>query len=324
MSTKSRIIEILEENRNEYISGQELAQRLGVSRNAVWKTIKSLEEQGHKISAVPNRGYKLELGSDLLSREGVILALPKQWQNCEIFVYDCLDSTNSVAKKMALEGAPHATIVLAEEQTHGRGRSGKSFYSPAKTGLYMSLLLRPSRPLAKPQMLTVAAAVSVCRAIEKLTGLSAQIKWVNDLILENKKICGISTEAFTDFESGGIDHIVLGIGVNCTLNTELLPKELQDIAGALNVSGLSRNRLAAGIAAGVLEAIENLDSRDYIDEYKRRSMMAGKRIFFSRDNKKIGAVVLGIDDDCGLILKCDDGREIVLSSGEISIGSDYR
>lgn len=320
MSTKNDVLAVLERNRGGFVSGQELAETLNISRTAVWKAIKSLEDQGHGIVAVSNKGYMLEDDSDLLSKEGVALYLPEGLRDCKIFLESSVDSTNTFAKRLALDNTPHGTIVLAEEQTGGRGRSGKSFFSPSGTGLYMSLILRPSGDVKEPQMITVATAVAVCRAIEKLTVRAPAIKWVNDVFVEGKKVCGILTEAVTDFESGGIDCIVVGVGINCK-RPESVPEELEDVAFFLEEPGLSRNRLAAEIARGILESFKDLEDPVLVTEYRRLSIMTGKTIFFLWEGVRMSAEVLGLDNRCGLIVRLKDERVITLTGGEVSIGS---
>ena len=321
MSTKNDVLAVLERGRDRYISGQELAETLKISRTAIWKAVKALEEDGHKITAINNKGYKLEAESDVLSEEGVRVSLPDKFKQCPITVLSITDSTNTQAKKLVMEKAPHGAIVLAEEQTAGRGRYGKSFFSPRGVGLYMSLILKPSLGMPEPQMITIATAVAVCRAIEKLTEKKPQIKWVNDIYLDGKKICGILTEAVTDFESGCIESIVAGVGVDCTTEDSIIPKELRGIIGSLGVSELSRNRLAAEIASGILTGFDNLGSSEIIDEYRKRSLMFGREITFMRGNEKLCATVTGISDSGSLLVRLASGEDLSLSSGEVTIGS---
>ncbi|MGI5984682.1 MAG: biotin--[acetyl-CoA-carboxylase] ligase [Clostridiales bacterium] len=320
MPTKNDVLSILENERGRFVSGQELAEALHLSRTAVWKAVKNLEEDGHRILAIKNRGYMLDERSDMLSEEGIRVHMPDRYIDCPIYVFDTTDSTNTEAKKLALDNAAHGTMLLAEEQTAGRGRSGKSFFSPREAGLYMSIILKPDLGISDPQLITIAAAVSVCEAIEKIAGLRPQIKWVNDIYLNGKKICGILTEAITDLESGGIESIVVGIGINC-IETNSLPDDLRDIAGALGKDGLSRNHLAAEIAAGVLDSFNNLENREIIDEYRKRSLMYGRDISFLRGDERLFATVTGINDIGNLQARLKSGEEIVLSSGEVSIGS---
>ncbi len=321
MSTKNDVLLVLERERDRYISGQELAEMLKVSRAAVWKAVKSLEEDGHKILAINNKGYMLEASSDLLSEEGVRVNLSEKYKDCPVTVLNATDSTNTQAKILAMNKAAHGTILLAEEQTAGRGRYGKSFFSPRGAGLYMSIVLKPHTGIVEPQMITIATAVAVCRAIEKLTDKKPQIKWVNDIYLEGKKICGILSEAVTDFESGSVESIVVGIGVDCTTDEAIIPEEFRGIIGSLGTKEVSRNRLAAEIATGVLDSFEKLNDSEIIDEYRKRSFMFGREISFLRGNDKLFAKVAGISDSGSLLVRLDSGEDIALNSGEVTIGS---
>ncbi|MEA4896528.1 MAG: biotin--[acetyl-CoA-carboxylase] ligase [Oscillospiraceae bacterium] len=318
MSTKNIVLALLESERERFISGMEIAQKLNISRAAVWKAVKSLEEDGHSIIAVTNKGYKLNPESDVLSAEGVRANLPEIYRLLPITVLDNTDSTNTQAKKLAADGAAHGTLILAEEQTSGRGRHGKSFFSPRGTGLYMSVILKPKPGMEEPQLVTAASAVAVCRAIEKLTDKRPGIKWVNDLFLDGKKVCGILTEAVTDFESGGIESIVVGIGVDCSVSEEELPTELQDVVGSIG-GGLSRNRLAAEIATGILDGFGAPVSGEMIGEYRKRSLMLGKLISFTRAGESKNACVTGISDSGGLLVRLENGEDTELQSGEVTV-----
>ena len=319
MATKDVVLAFLEQHRGRFVSGPELADALGVSRTAVWKAIQSLDAEGHTITAVKNKGYRLEMNSDQLSEAGLHIFLPERYASLPVVLFEKTDSTNTQAKRLSLEGAEHGTIVLACEQTAGRGRSGKSFFSP-QSGLYITVILKPPAGMADPQKITIAAAVAVCRAIEAQTALVPKIKWVNDVYLDGKKICGILTEAVTDFESGGIESIVVGIGVNCVIPAECIPPELRGIVGALNAEGLSRNRLAADIAASVLDAFGDLEAPALIEEYRRRSFLYGREISFTRNGERLSGTVTGISDAGNLLVLLNSGKMLSLSSGEVSIG----
>lgn len=322
MSTKETVLSILERNRGQTLSGQQIADMLGISRSAVWKAIRLLQGEGHQIAARRNRGYSLGAESDLLSEEGIRAHLPAGAAVSDIYVYPVVDSTNTQAKRMALEGARHGTLVVAEEQIAGRGRFGKRFYSPGRTGLYMSVILRPSGArAADAQGTTIAVAVAVCEAIEALTDRRPQIKWVNDLYLNGRKICGILSEAVGDFESGGIDSIVVGVGVNC--RTEDFPEELSGIAGSLGAPALSRNRLAARVAAGILEVWPRRASLEIIERYRARSLMIGKSITYSQGHQETAATVLAINDQGNLVVRDESCEVRTLSSGEVSIRGDF-
>lgn len=316
--TKDKILFILQKNRGNYLSGEEIAGELGISRNAVWKSVNALKSSGYKIRAVKNRGYTLTEEPAALLKEAIEAHLPERHRDCALSLHKTADSTNMLARRMALEGAPHKTLFLAEGQTAGRGRRGKSFFSPEGSGLYMSLLLRPEAILQKPQLITIAAAISVCRAIEAQLQVCPKIKWVNDILLNGKKVCGILTEAVTDFESGGIECIIVGVGVNCALPSDGFPDGIKDIAGALP-EGVSRNRLCGDIAAGILDWFQNLHNPLLIEEYRSRCDTVGKRVSFIYNGESAHASALGIDGDGGLIAEFDDGTITVLNGGEISV-----
>lgn len=321
MATKNEVLAVLEENRGRYISGQELAETLGLSRTAVWKAMQVLREEGHRIGALKNKGYCLEAESDRLSEEGIRAALDEAHQGLPLLVLEQTDSTNTLAKKLAADGAAHGTLIVAEEQTAGRGRSGKAFFSPYGAGLYMSLILKPEAGIREPQRLTLAAALATLEAIVLLTDKKPQVKWVNDLYLDGKKICGILTEAVTDVETGGIDSIIVGVGVDCNMEGLVLPPELEGIVGSLSSVRLNRNRLAAEIVGGILNWMPRLDSPDLIEEYRKHSMMTGREVFFLYEGTERAGVVTGIGDGGELLVRLRDGESLALASGTVSLGS---
>ncbi len=318
MALKNDIVTALESNRGKAISGQELADMLGVSRAAVWKAVKALQNEGYSITAGTNKGYILEDKTDVLSQQGIKMFIEKKNMNNPVIVYKTIDSTNSEAKKLAMSGAEHGTIVAANEQTNGRGRRGNSFYSPAQTGIYMSVILKPQKALADCLMTTVAAAVAVTDSIEALTGKNPQIKWVNDIFLDGRKICGILTEAISDFESGMAEAIIVGVGVN--VSTADFPEEIAEVAGSLSPENLTRNQLAAEIAARIVEYSESTDNSAIMAKYREKSMVIGRNITFTKNGIQQSGYVKDINDMGNLVVETAKGTEI-LASGEITIGS---
>lgn len=332
MSTRANVLKALEENKGNTVSGEELAAGLNISRAAVWKAIQELRKEGYRIDAITNKGYNLAQDSDVLSAEGILPYVKSASMADRIHVFKSLESTNLTAKKMALEGASSGTVVIAEEQTKGRGRMGRSFYSPPVAGIYISFILKPRFEAAKSVLITTAASVAVCQAIEKITGISCRIKWVNDVYRQDKKVCGILTEALSDFESGQIEHIVLGIGINYSTASSGFPADLAGIAGSLfdgvPGDGATRNRLIAEVINQVLEIYENMETREFLREYKDRSFVLGKEILIispagsdkERNLKEgIPATAVDIDGDGGLVVRHKDGTVQTLNSGEISI-----
>lgn len=323
MSTKSDILSILEEKRPSFISGQEIADLLNVSRTSVWKAIRALENDGYVISAVRNMGYRIDGSSDVLSKEAVLSSLGSGMLPPRIEVLKTVDSTNSYAKKLALEGALSGTLIISEEQTAGRGRRGKSFFSPQKSGVYMSVVLRPDRDFSDVQLITLAAAVSVCEAISELTEESPQIKWVNDIFLHGKKICGILSEAGIDLEGRGIDYVIVGIGINCTTSEADFPEMLRSIAGSIGENGIQRSQLAALVYERMMRYFPRLGDGSVLDRYRDLSLMYGKEVEFIYDGQSMSGVVLGINDDGSLLVRCHDGVKISLVGGEVSVHGDF-
>ena len=224
VSTRQALLQALSSAGGSYVSGQQLAETLGVSRAAVHKAAAALTAQGYALEAAPRRGYRLAGGDPFCAEAIGDYPAP-------IYLYDTLESSNRTAKLLALDGAPHGTLVLTAHQSAGRGRLGRRFESPAGKGVYCSVLLRPEMPAANAQTATISAAVAVCRAVKKLCGLELAVKWVNDLYYQGRKVCGILTEAGTDLESGQLEWLVVGIGLNLTSTAADWPEELARKAG---------------------------------------------------------------------------------------------
>lgn len=320
MSVKKELLKILEKNREKDLSGQELADRLMVSRTAIWKAMKELREEGYRIEAVNNRGYRLAGETDILSEEGIRLELTNDAVK-EVAVFRTIDSTNLEVKRRALQGEKEGLVVISESQTAGRGRLGRSFYSPLGTGIYFSILLEPKLNATDAILLTTAASVAVVRAIRRVTDLEPSIKWVNDVYLGDKKVCGILTEAMTDFETATIQYIILGIGINYKEPPEGFPEEVKDIAGAL-VDGkekIPRNRLVAAVLDEFFTIYEELPDRHFMEDYRRWSNVLNQDVKYLEKDIWHFAKAVGIDDDGGLIVRDKDGKEKVLKTGEITL-----
>lgn len=311
MSLKKDILSELFKN-NDYISGEYLARKYGKSRAAVWKAVKSLTDNGYKIDAVTNKGYRICEDKDITSSESIQSKLKSK---VEVLYYPCVDSTNNVCKKLLAQGKEGVFLVVSDQQTAGRGRQGKTFVSPKNSGIYFSLVLRPNTSFKNAVTATTAASVAVCWAIENLTDKKPQIKWVNDVYLDGKKICGILTEAITNFEDGTVDSVIVGIGIN--LKEGAFPEELKDIAGVLNAD-INKNQLVAGVVDKLME-INTGDYEIFIDYYRAHSMVIGKKIKIIKGNDKTFATAVSIDPQGGLEVELENGEHTVLRSGEISI-----
>lgn len=322
MLIKSKVLKMLEGNKGKTISGEEIAKKLNISRTSIWKAINSLRNEGYVINAVTNKGYSLSNNTDLISKEGISIYLDKRFSNIEIYNYKVVSSTNEVAKNLALSGAKHGTIVISEEQTAGKGRLGRSFYSPSNTGIYMSIILRPNLTTMDSVLITTASSVSICDAIHKVTGIESQIKWINDIFINNKKVGGILTEASTNFESGTIDYLILGIGINFNKPKDNFPCELKEIATSIytdNCNGINRNMLCAEIINNILYMIPQIKNYDFISEYKKRSLILNEEITYTIAGISSKGKAIDINKDGSLVVRHDDGSIKILNSGEVSI-----
>ena len=318
MTTKEKVLELLEENSGEALSGEMLAAKAGVSRAAVWKVIKELQSAGYPISAVTNKGYTLSEKSDVLSRQRILSRLCTGGQ---LEVLDEVESTNTLAKQLAAQGAPSGSLVVANSQTAGRGRRGRSFASPAGTGLYMSLIIRTELSMECAATLTSAAAVAVCRVFDRLCGKNMQIKWVNDIFMDGKKCCGILSEAEANFETGGVSYAVVGIGLNIHEPQGGFADEIKDIAGAIfkEEEFVPRSLIAAEIANELFAFAQKLPETSFMDEYRKRSCVLGKKINIIQNGTVRRAKALAITDNGHLTVSLEDGSQEELSFGEISI-----
>lgn len=320
ISVKSRLLELLEQNRGITISGEQMARELDCTRAAVWKAVKTLQQEGYEIEAGPNKGYMLSEDNNILAEEGIrpLLRQPEVY----LKLYQEIDSTNRAAKQAAIAGeAGHGSVILACGQSCGRGRRGRSFYSPSQAGLYLSVILQPQGNLRESLLLTTEAAVAVYKAVRKITGIELDIKWVNDLYYKGKKVCGILTEAITDFESGEIQYAVVGIGLNLYEEEGGYPPELRGIAGGLyrnqrDAEGVNRNRLAAEIVNCLLDETRELK---LLPEYLDRNMIPGHRIQILDGQQSRSAYAVAICQDGRLKVREEDGSETLLAYGEVSV-----
>ena len=321
MTTKEKVLEVLERGRGTYVSGEMLAAELHASRAAVWKAITALRAEGYQIQGVNKRGYALSGDTDRLTAAGIGACLsPALSEKIEICAYDSVDSTNNEAKRRIAAGMgtlspDRALLIVAERQTAGRGRMGRSFYSPGGSGLYMSFVFTAAASLADAVGITGAASVAVVRAIRACTGKEAAIKWVNDVLLDGKKVCGILTEAVTSLENGHTGQIVVGIGINC--GAAEFPEEVASVAGS--VGEVRRCALCAAVTEELYGFMQQLTQRPWMEEYRRASAVLGKEIRCIQGEHSFLATALEIDESGGLVVRRADGTCETLHSGEISI-----
>lgn len=317
------MLDILREHRGSYISGEEISRRLSISRTAVWKQINKLREEGYEFEAVSRKGYRLVFAPDKLEEGDVLKELQTKSFGRHLNLMEVTSSTQEAARLLAEEGAPEGTLVIAEEQTGGRGRQGKRWYSPARKGIWMSLLLRPQRPLSFAPQLTLLTAVAVCRAIRKVTGVDAGIKWPNDLLVQGKKICGILIESVGEDER--IKYCIAGIGIDVNVELEELPSELHKVATSLKIeSGQTQSR--ATLISAVMNELEQLYNL-YEEEgfapighlWEALSVTLGKRVTVKTPRGETEGTAEALDESGALVLLDDKGNHITIFSGDVQL-----
>lgn len=322
---KTEILKILR-NTDSYVSGQELCDSLGVSRTAVWKTIHKLKEEGYEIEAVQNKGYHLLSYPDVLTESEIKSQLKTEWAGNSIVYIQTVDSTNNLAKKLGEEKMPHGTLVIAEEQTAGKGRRGKSWSAPVKEGIWMTILLRPDLKPESASMLTLIAGLSVTKAIEEVTGLNVQIKWPNDIVYQGKKLCGILTEMSAEME--GIHYVVVGIGIN--VNIENFPEELEEKATSLKIAcgrKISRVEIITSFLKyfeGDYQKFLQTESLELLkEEYEKRLVNKNQKVKVSEPKNEYIGTALGIENQGGLLVEKEDKSIVIVNSGEVSVRGVY-
>ena len=318
MSTRDDVLRMLMEEEKS-ISGERIARRLGICRNSVWKAIEQLRGDGYDIDAVTNRGYRLKSAPDRVAIPEIERWLNTSAIGAKMEMHPTLDSTNTRAKALAAGGAPHGYLVIAESQSGGKGRMGRAFFSPPHTGVYITYVLRPDMLAERAVMITSMAAVAVARAIEALADVDVKIKWVNDLYINGRKVCGILCEAGMDFESGALEYAVLGIGVNVAAIS--FPPEIAGIATSIeNECGrpVSRSRLIAEISNQLEALYSQLETGEFMAESRARSNVIGHEVLVLRGNERYRATAVDIDERGSLVVRTPEGVRR-LNSGEVSL-----
>lgn len=322
MSTKDKILELFEAKKGTYFSGEDLAHRFSVSRSAVWKAVKALQNDGYKIDAVTNKGYCLSVDTDILSPQGIKKYLDDSYKNIEIDVLQTIDSTNTYIKQRVNSKLCDGYTVIAAEQTGGLGRKGRTFYSPKDSGIYLSIYLKPKNYSAqKAVRITTMAGVAMCETIKELSPKEPKIKWVNDIFIDGKKVSGILTQASFDLESSSVEYAILGLGINVYAPTDGFPDEIKDIAGYIfdKPQEDMKNKLAASFINHFMEIYKRDNDNSYIQKYKDYSFVIGKKVTIISSTSQREAKVLSINDECQLVVEFDNGLTETISSGEISL-----
>ncbi len=321
---KAEILKMLRETEG-YVSGQELCNKFGVSRTAVWKAINQLKENGYEIEAVQNKGYHLLSAPDVMDKTELESIHATEWAGCEIYYFDNIDSTNTKAKELAEEGHPNGTLVVADRQTAGKGRRGRSWESPSGIGIFMTLMLKPEINPNNASMLTLVTAMATTRAIRRVTGVPAMIKWPNDIVMNGKKVCGILTEMSAQFDY--INHIVIGIGIN--VHNEEFPEEIAQTASSLFLE-CGQHIHRASLIEAFLEEFEDVyaeylkteDMEGLQKEYDTMLVNRGRQVHVLDPKEPFEGKAMGITKKGELIVDTWESRKLV-SSGEVSVRGIY-
>ncbi len=316
-TTKQFVLLKLLQQKGNWVSGDELAEELKLSRESIWKAINTLKRKGNQIESRKNLGYKY-VGNDSLDEDTINFYSGMKFED-KIFVFDEVTSTQELAKQyLSSHEVKQPFIFVANNQTEGHGRRGRNFYSPSDTGLYFSLILpNPSHDILKIGLLTTSTAVAVVKVLEQFyKDKNFQLKWVNDIYLGTYKVGGIITEAALDLESSSAGNFIMGIGLN--LATKEFPDELLEKAQGINPEfKIDRNQLLAEMAKEVINNFANYRQPDLIDEYRKRSLLFGKNVTLKLGTKAVNGKVEGISDDGSLILKAKSGELQTFKSGEV-------
>lgn len=322
---KEEILRLLR-SADGYISGQELCNRFGVSRTAVWKAINQLKEAGYEIEAQQNKGYRLVAAPDLMTEAEIKSLMHTDWVAKEVLYFDTIDSTNTKAQELAEKGYPSGTLVVADKQESGKGRRGRSWVSPSGTGIFMTLMIKPDINPNNASMLTLVAALAVAKAITSVTGEEAMIKWPNDIVVNGKKVCGILTEMNAQFDY--INHIVVGIGIN--VHNESFPEEISQMASSLMIEAGGKRFHRAQIIAETMSYFEQyydtfLKTQDLsalVREYDKLLVNRNKSVRVLDPKEPFDGKAMGITPKGELIVDTWESRKLV-SSGEVSVRGIY-
>ncbi|MFK3958750.1 biotin--[acetyl-CoA-carboxylase] ligase [Guptibacillus hwajinpoensis] len=321
-SIRQRLLQMLEEHAESYVSGQMISETLNVSRTAIWKHVSELRKNGYEVEAVQKKGYRIVSRPDMLSKEEISLKLTTDFLGKTIYTYPTVESTQFIAHDYAHKGTPDGTIIVADEQTAGKGRLGRSWHSPPGSGIWTSIILRPKLPPQKAPQFTLIAAVSVVHAIRKQTGLEAEIKWPNDILIDGKKVVGILTEL--QAEADQIKSIIIGMGINVNATKEDFPEDLTT-ATSLRIE-LGKEIKRSVLLAAILNELETL-YEEYLNNgfrmikllWESYAVSLGRRIKARTLNGVIEGLAKGITEEGVLLLEDESGKMHYIYSADIEI-----
>ena len=321
---QKKILDILL-NADDFISGQEISEKLGVSRQAVWKAINALKEKGYEIQSVTNRGYRLVSSPNYLNESSLKSLLHNKIIGKNLIVLDSVDSTNDYLKKLGNEGCENGTVVAAREQTKGKGRLGRTWQSKKDDGIAFSVLLRPNVAPSEVSAITPLAGLAVCKAIREYTKLDCVIKWPNDIIIGRKKLVGILTEMSAEFDA--VEYVITGIGIN--VDHTSFPEEIAFKATSLLLE-TGRHIDKNEFLACVLEHLENEFVKNNLEltptalsEYTDLCATVGRSVTFQRGTRRISGMAVGVSEHGELKVMMSDGTISLVNSGEVTVQGIY-
>ena len=328
--SKDTVLKLLQEKSGSFVSGESVSEQLGITRAAVWKAVNALRRDGYDIESRKSQGYRLLVSPDRLSETEIRSRLGEiKLVGRNLVCFESVDSTNSYLKRAASQGVVDGTVAVANEQTGGRGRRGRSFSSPGGRGVYLSALLRPPVEPAHLLPITGFCAVAVCNAVERVALVRPRIKWTNDLVLGGKKLCGILTELSMEGESGALQYAIVGIGVNVSQTSGDFAPELEGIATSLNMeTGKTVSR--AALAAAIIEELDALymallrhRMQPYLDAYRRDCLTIGQEVQLLWEDVHEKVLATGVDDELGLQVLRANGTTGTIRTGEVSVRGLY-
>ncbi|MGG3282384.1 biotin--[acetyl-CoA-carboxylase] ligase [Paenibacillus solani] len=315
------LLHMFQENPGRFLSGEEISRKLSISRTAVWKQINKLRNLGYEFEAIPRMGYRMMDEPDALSMDTLTAGMTSEYFGKPLILLDKTNSTQEDARQLAEEGASEGTLVISEEQTGGRGRMGKKFYSPRGKGIWMSLVLRPKQPLHLTQQLTLMTGVAVCRAIAKCTGVQTDIKWPNDILFQGKKVCGILLESATEDER--VRYCIAGIGISANLKESDFPEDLRNVATSIRMAGgaaVNRTELIHSIMAemeGLYQLYNEQGFKPIASLWEALSGSVGRDVHVQTAGERFSGMATGLNKDGALLVRNQAGELIPVYSGDI-------
>ncbi len=325
MKIKQEILKAFHDRPNQFISGEELSQTCGCSRTAVWKHIEELRQEGYEIEAVRKSGYRLVKSPDSILSEEIMVGLDTKRIGRQVITYDTVLSTQFLAHEAAAKGAAEGTIILAEQQSSGKGRMGRPWHSPKGSGIWMSLILRPQIPLPKSPQITLLTAVAMTKTIREFVGAEALIKWPNDIFINDKKVCGILTEL--NAESDQINYLIVGIGINVNLSESDFPVELRDIATSLQIAGGRPIKRASFIQefCRIFERVYDA----YLEHgfapiraaWEANAYTIGKKVQVRTNQSTLYGTAIGLDPEGVLLVEDQQGNQHKVYSVDVEYGA---